>query len=165
MQNSRMAAVMCAVAGMATACAGYRAPDRIISTEWTTVEALAPGTTVSVMLRDDDVRAGTIMLVTDHDLTIKEERGLSNLSRANVRRVSLRQYTGADHTDGMTKGAALGGLAGIPLAVSFATRSEEHSMGGAEVAAVLVGMGIGAIAGSYATPGKRFEDRVVYIHQ
>src|SRR5213083_2935801 len=86
-----------AIAAALNACAGHHVPpQRIISTSWSTVRALAPGTEVGVALdpvgrsRDDEVRYGRVREVTDSTLTIWERHGARVIPRDRIARLAIR---------------------------------------------------------------------------
>src|SRR5689334_2245549 len=105
------------VAVSLSGCAAHHVqPQRIISTSWSTVRALPPGTDVSVALdspANDEVSYGRVSEITDSALTIWERRGARLIPRLRVARLAVRTSIGTSRTSNAIKwslvGAAIAG--------------------------------------------------------
>ena len=143
-------------------CAAHHVPERIISTSWATVRALAPGTEVGVALDNDEVHYGRVSDVTADTLTIWERRGADAIPRPKISRLAVRMSTGTSRAPNVVKwslvGAAItGGLAYLAYAM------EENPRPGGQWLLVAGGVAAGAAIGSQVTPVERFHEQVIYI--
>ena len=152
-----------AVAVALSGCAAHHVPERIISTSWTTVLALAPGTNLGVALDDDEVRYGRLTEVDADALTIWERHGATRLARARVARVAVRTPTGTSHAPHVIQGALIGAVITGALAwLASAVEENPHDDGG-KWALVATGTAAGAGLGGLRAPVERYRDQVIYI--
>jgi hypothetical protein len=163
-----LALVVIAVA--LNACAEHHVPpQRIISTSWSTVRALAPGTDVGVALdspgspRNDEVRYGRVRDVTDSTLTIRERQGAGVIPRDRIARLAVRTAAGTSRAPNVIKwslvGAAIMGvLAGVAGSIEENPRDD-----GGKWLLFFGSVAAGAAIGSQQTPVQRFREQIIYI--
>ena len=108
------------IAGALSGCAAHRVPDRIISTDWTTVIAVPPGTDLAVALDDETVRHGRVREVTATTLTLWERHGADAIPRGSIARVAQRidrgTARGPDFLRSTLVAAAISGVLGAVVA-------------------------------------------------
>jgi hypothetical protein len=86
--------------------------------------------------------------VTDQTLALRERAGLQALSRREIERVAVRTPTGSTRAPRIIADAAIGAAAALPFVLLFAAHDEQGTQHGAEIAAVAIGTGAGAILGA-----------------
>jgi hypothetical protein len=152
-----------AVAVATSGCAVHTASVHIISTRWSTVEALAPGTEIAIAMDDDEIRSGRIVDVAPGALRLRERRGVAQIPRASVARLAVRVANGTSRLPGFLK-TAIGAAAVSALAGAFIAAVGENGLTIDDGWSVFA---IGTIAGTaYAAarpPARKYEDRVIYI--
>jgi hypothetical protein len=149
--------------GMLTGCAEHRVTTRTISTSWATVQAIAPGTEVGVLVGGDHIRYGRIREVTDHSLSLWERTGIETLPRGTVERLALRIATGPSRTPGTIKTAAASVAVAALLGVIIGGIGENHSTVDAGWSVFIIGGMAGTMIGAARAPQERFHERLVYI--
>lgn len=147
---------------LATGCAASRAPVRIISTDWATVSALAPGTSVGVLL-DGEIRYGRVSETTNDTLTLWERHGRSIVPRARIERVTIRTLTGASRAPRVIQTALIGAAVSGALAYLAGVHEENPGPGGSKWALFFGGTALGAAIGSQRPPVEHFREQVVYV--
>lgn len=122
-----------------------------VSSDWATVQAMAPGEKVSIETKDGKKMKGRLRSVSDTMVTLDRGSKTSDLSRDSISRV-YRMVGSAGKSVGKAAaiGAAIGGGAGVGLGIASGGY-EDLSKG--EIAGILglvgagIGAGIGAIVG------------------
>lgn len=151
------------MAAALSGCAAHRVPERVISTSWRTVQAIAPGTEVGVAVGEGDVRYGRVQEVTDQSLTLWERGGADRLLRPNVERLALRISKGRSRVPRAIKtalgSAVVSGLVGLLVA----SMGENHLTEDDGLRVFVIGTMAGTMLGASQAPQEQFEDRVVYI--
>ena len=149
-----------------TGCAAHQAhggPPRIISTDWATVEALAPGTSVVLTEKDDWLRRGEIKSVSAAAITLRERTRVSVVSRTEIVRVTVREPAGTRRWSRVVKGAAAGAaITAVPAYLAWGIDENGANRAGT-VQLFLLGPAIGAAIGSMRAPEPVFRERVVYV--
>jgi hypothetical protein len=140
-----------------------RAPVRIISTDWATVRALAPGTDVGVLLQGGEVRYGRVNDVSGEALTLWEPKGRSIVARARIDRLAVRRLLGAARAPRILQTALVGALITGALAMVAAGMEENPRPDGSKWALFFGGTALGAAIGSQRAPAERFREQVVYV--
>jgi hypothetical protein len=88
----------------------------MISTSWSTVTALPPGTEVSVALDDDKVRYGRVSDVTADALTILGRHGADHIARDRIAHLTIRTSTGVSRAPNVIKWTLIGAaITGVSL--------------------------------------------------
>lgn len=149
--------------GVLSGCAGHRVPDRIISTDWHTVEAVAPATEIAAYLDHDDVRHGRIQAATAQGLVISERTGASGIPRERIARVALRISDGASRTPSIVKTAIVSGVISGLAGLFVASVGENGLTRGEGWIIFVVGTAAGTAIGAAHAPVVRFHERVMYI--
>jgi hypothetical protein len=135
----------------------------MISTQWQTVQALAPGTTVAVYLSEKDVRYGTIDAVGDRTLALREMAGVSALARSNVARVALRTRTGETRVPHAIYGAVAGAVITGSIAWLGSAIDENATSHKGAWTFFALGTFIGAGLGGARAPEQTYREQVIYI--
>jgi hypothetical protein len=152
-----------AVALAASACAAHRVPDRIISTDWATIQALPEGTEVTAALDGEEVRRGRIREVTSSTMTLWERHGPQVIPRARIAHVAERIASapsrGRTFMRTTMAAAAIAGLFGAVVAAM----GENGSTRDDGVEAFVIGTLAGAAYGAARQPTQRYDERLVYI--
>jgi len=147
---------------LSSGCAAHQVPQRIISIDWATVEALSPGTNVALTVREDHVRLGEIKSVSAAAITLREKTGIRIVSRAEIWRVTVRDAAGTTRWPRVIQTAAIG--AALTAGLAFvATMHDENGNHAGPLPLALLGAGIGAAIGATRTPQQAFHERIVYI--
>jgi len=172
MRNMR-AVIPIAIAVGLSGCATHRLQQpsvaEPVSTEWSTVLALGPQTSVVIALDDRDVRKGRVCDVSDATLCIWEYDGSvfvrRSIARAEIARVTVHEEVGPmnprrDRFIGASLGSAfVGGLAGLIVA----TVQRNKTLSGASAAMFFGSIITAAEMEKRGYPRPKYEDRVVYV--
>jgi hypothetical protein len=144
-------------------CAAHHVPPRMISTSWSTVSALAPGTEVGVALDDDEVRYGRVSEVTTDSLTIWERHGADHIPRHQIARLAVRTSTGSSRAPNVIKWSLIGAAITGALAYFAASIEEGSQPNGGKWTLFFAGTTLGAAVGAAHAPVERYREQVVYI--
>ncbi len=141
----------------------HPAPPRIISTDWATVEALGPGTSVVLIEENDWLRRGEIKSVSAAAITLRERNRVSVVSRTDIVRVSVREPAGTRRWSRVVKGAVTGAaITAVPAYLAWGIDENGANRAGT-VQLFLLGPAVGAAIGAMREPEQVFHERVVYI--
>jgi hypothetical protein len=145
-------ALVFALAPALTVAARQRGPVAGQS-DWSAVQALAPGEKLIVRTRDGDRIAGRFVSATDILLVIKHDETDMSFARDNVRLVQLNR--GKSRLKGTLWGTAIG--AGVGFAVSGALYFPHRGeiIGAIVPASTALGAGIGAGIGAAFAKGNK----------
>jgi hypothetical protein len=158
------AVITVAIAVTLSGCATHQVvPQRIISTSWSTVSSLAPGTNVGVALDDDEVRYGRVSEVTPDTLTIWGRHGAAHIPRDRIARLAILTSTGTSRAPNVIKWSLIGAAITGALAYFAASIEENDQPDGGQWTIFFAGTTIGAAVGSQMTPVERFREQVIYI--
>ena len=144
-------------------CAARTAPVRIISTEWSTVQALSPGTDVTIVIDGGEVRHGRLRETTSDTLTLWERHGAAIIPRARIARVAVRTSTGATKTPNVIRGAIVGAIITGALAWFASSIEEGESPNSGSWGMFFLGTAGGAAIGSAQPPAEQFREQLIYI--
>ena len=119
-----------------------------VSSDWSTVQAIAQGEKISIETKDGKKMKGRLRSVSDTMLTLDRGSKTSDLSRDSISKVyRMVGSTGKSVGKAAAIGAAIGGGVGIGLGVASGGY-EDLSKG--EIAGILgvVGAGLGGVIGA-----------------
>ena len=146
--RNRFIALTLALASALAAPAAH-AQTTVVHGNWSGVEALAPGTSVTVETMSGDTLKGKLSGVTDDALTLLQGGKPVVLNRNNIQRVYRRE--GNPRLRGALVGAAVGGTIGFGMGLGVYLPARDDMVGttvpGLTVIGALAGAGIGAAFG------------------
>ncbi len=130
-----------------------------VSSDWSTVQSLAPGEKMSIETKDGKKMKGRLRSVSDTMVTLDRGSKTSDLTRDSIARV-YRMAGSAGKSVGKAAaiGAAIGGGVGVGLGIASGGY-EDLSRG--EIAAIaggvlgVIGAGIGAVVGGLGSKEKK----------
>ena len=149
--------------GLVAGCAARQHAPRTVSASWSTVQGLAPGTNLAVYLGEQEARYGALEVVADETLTIRGNRGLEALSRANIQRIAVRIATGSSRKAPIVQTALIGAAISGGLALFAAGMAENPPHNEFKWPLFLAGTAGGAAIGATRAPRETFSERLVYV--
>jgi hypothetical protein len=144
-------ALVFALAPALSVAARQRAPQR--QSDWSAVEALAPGEKVVVRTKDDDRITGRFVSASDILLVIKHDETEMSLARDRVRLVQLNR--GKSRLRGALLGAAIGAGAGFAASGMLYFPHRDDIVGVIVPGATALGAGIGSGIGAALAKGNK----------
>ena len=147
----------------AAGCAVRPIVPRTVSGSWSTIQALAPGTQLGVYVQERNVRYGSLEVVTERTLTLRERRGLEALARERIERVVVRTPTGASRRGPILQSALIGAAITGGLGLFAKSMEENPRPDGGKWALFITGTAAGAGIGALRAPRETFSERLVYI--
>jgi hypothetical protein len=144
-------ALVFALAPSLSVAARQRGPER--QSDWSAVQALAPGEKLVVRTKDGDRITGRFVSATDLLLVVKHGETDMSFARDNVRLVQLNR--GKSRLKGALFGAAIGAGAGFAVGGSLYFPHRDEIIGAVVPGATVLGAGIGAGIGSAFAKGNK----------
>ncbi len=142
----------------------------VIPGRWEKVEAQAPGTGLTVIMKSGDRFDCTFEELQMDTLVVETNAGERQISRSGIARVEASQLVSDPAKDGTLKGAAMGVIAGgVFFGIVGGTLGDRNGAGNAIAGALVIGAigaGTGAAIGftvDYVAKHKRPE--VLYVAQ
>lgn len=127
------------------------------------MQGLAPGTNLAVYLGEQEARYGALEVAADETVTIRGNRGLEALSRANIQRIAVRTATGSSRKAPIVQTALIGAAISGGLALFAAEMAENPPHNEFKWPLVLAGTAGGAAIGATRAPRETFSERLVYV--
>jgi len=135
------------------------AQQATVSSDWSTVQAIAPGEKVSIETKDGKKMKGRLRSISDTMLTLDRGSKTSDLGRDSISKV-YRMVGAAGRSVGKAAaiGAAIGGGVGVGLGVAAGGYED---LGRGELAGILgvvgagLGAGLGAVVGALGSKEKK----------
>ena len=149
--------------GLLTGCAAHRGEPRTVSGNWSTVQALAPGSEVAIYLGEQYRRNGRLESVTDDNLSLRTRHGIDALQRKSIERVAIRTSTGRSRRGPIAKTALIAAtiVGGLALLGTLWAENPPHNE--FKWGLFVAGTAGGAAVGAMRAPEETFRERLVYI--
>jgi hypothetical protein len=88
-----------------------RGTGAAVSSDWASVQAIAPGAEIAVRLKDGDRLTGRFDSATDRNISFTHDGHKVSLTRESIRLVQINR--GKSRLNGALMGAAIGGAGGF----------------------------------------------------
>ena len=144
-------------------CAAHRAPLPTVSADWSTVQALAPGTQLAVYVGEQESRHGRLESVSDENLVISGPRAIEVLPRTRIQRIAIRTSTGLSRRPPIVKTAVIAAVVSAALAWLAQAMAENPPQNRFRWSFVVAATAGGAAVGAMRAPAETFRERLVYM--